>query len=71
MMDDIDITDARVEKEYAEFFKKRQHTSFTIDGTGLCTVCGNIVQPVVIGNKSIIGRWCSKECRDEWSENNE
>ena len=69
-MDEIDVTDARMQKEMDEFLRKRPHTQYLIEGSGLCIQCNKVVKPVIVGNKSIIGRWCSLSCRDAWSEEN-
>ena len=39
--------------------------------TGKCVECGGVVEPVFINNTKIYSRWCSRECRDRWSLDNE
>jgi hypothetical protein len=41
---------------------RKQAAMIDIHGNGNCIVCGNDVEPVVVSGKSIVGRFCSKEC---------
>lgn len=68
MADDIDATDIRQQHLLdAQINNARQASHFDINGSGVCLVCDNPVLPIVCAGKTIVGRFCSVECRDRWA----
>jgi hypothetical protein len=64
-MDDADRAELQSQPQLdAKIAGIRTASSYRIDGSGLCQVCGAIVKPVICNGRSIIGRWCSTYCRD-------
>lgn len=43
--------------------QRRLAAGLVIQGSGVCQVCANEVEPILCGGKLIVGRWCSTECR--------
>jgi hypothetical protein len=62
-MDQCDLAELQQQPHLdARIADIRRLNSYQIDGNGICQVCGGIVKPVICNGRSIIGRWCSKEC---------
>lgn len=65
MTDIVDKTQDRLDQEL-ELKMKYRPAPPIIDGTGHCLECGSPVEPIVVGGRKVVGRWCSTECRDIW-----
>ena len=66
MADEIDrANDQQAALMSAAIDRARAGAAYSIQGRGSCISCGAIVKPVVVNDQSIIGRWCSVECRND------
>jgi len=65
MADIVDDADKQAQYHLDAAIRNAKHNAnFSIEGTGICQYCGEIVKPVQVKGQSIIGRWCSATCRD-------
>jgi len=67
MADEADFSDVR--QQYlldASISVIRDRARVSIEGNGVCIECGDMVKPVIVANRPIIGRFCCVECRDAW-----
>ena len=71
MVDEIDMAEQQQQRLLDAAVENAQKKSrFEIEGNGVCIVCSGIVKPIIVNNRSIIGRFCSIECRDEFGRSN-
>lgn len=67
MADEADLSDERQQRLLdAAIENAKKKAQVNIEGSGICLVCEGEVMPIVSGNRSIVGRFCSTECRDRY-----